>query len=139
MLLIALLILSDGMTNSKLLDTRLYYSGAEAREFLNQLNSSDYLTYQMISALDLIFLGAYTLIICLFLRIWFSEKAMLFGLIPGVFDFLETSGILYALTTTPQQQYFDYLGAVTFLKWSALLIVLFTVAHIFLRQYRKSV
>lgn len=101
------------------LDERLFYSGIEARFYLDTLSDSEMRAYLFNELADLVLIGLYSSLLFLSLRHHFPKRVGLhgFAFIPGFFDLIETCGILYALTFEGSHAYLDNWGAITLMKW----------------------
>ncbi|OFZ30120.1 MAG: hypothetical protein A2622_09730 [Bdellovibrionales bacterium RIFCSPHIGHO2_01_FULL_40_29] len=132
--LITMIVLRAVMILPEILDVQLYYTGAAARNFLKALNENDLRLYKTIATLDLIFLSTYTWGVFFFTKKYFAKIPIILTLLPGIFDLIETTAILYALKTTVQQNYFDWLGLITCGKWVASGVLIATLASIFIKR-----
>lgn len=138
-LLIAMIVIFAAMAFSgpaEVLDIHLYYTGDQARTFFANLSAEQIQSYIITALLDLCFIAFYTAALVRSLRISFDHRFSFLGLAPGIFDLIETIGILRALWTSEFASYFDFLGVITFLKWisgfSLLVILILTP-----RRFRK--
>ncbi|MBY0372044.1 hypothetical protein K2X33_15270 [bacterium] len=91
------------------LDTKLYYTGDEARALLGGFDASQTHAYFLNELFDLLLIASYSAL--------FYRLKVFVPFLPGAFDLVETSYILYALKTPGAHGFLDYLGVVTFLKW----------------------
>ena len=96
-----------------ILDARLYYSANDAAVYLSGLSPEQAATYFRHELLDLLFLSSYSLFFVTLL-----PKRKWVGVIPGIFDLLETGGILVALKVGPRPEIVSWLGWATLLKWT---------------------
>jgi len=101
------------------LDMRLYYTPAEAAQYLSSLSPARASLYFCHELFDLLFLSTYTALLYFALEfVWGSSSPFKFlGLLPGFFDLFETVGILIALQVGPSPFIVSWLGIATFLKW----------------------
>ena len=102
------------------LDAKIYYTGEEAREFLKGLGDGQSDSYFINELLDLLFIFLYSTLAFISARRIFKTLAFApwFALVPGVFDLIETSTILFILKVGDTLLALDNLGLVTFLKWA---------------------
>lgn len=100
------------------LDSRLYYSGAEALQILGSLSFEQRNMYKTFELLDFIFIALYTTLFVRNLSHVYGFKPSLFGLIPGFLDCIENFGVIYWLYRPGFQPYLQVLGVITFLKWA---------------------
>ncbi len=107
------------------LDARLYYTGDQARDWIQSLDSVEKKSYFFKEILDLLF-------ICLYSSLFFQWASRLFksstylswvGFIPGSFDLIETTAIVFILKQGDSFEILDGLGYITFLKWSSGFVV----------------
>jgi hypothetical protein len=108
------------LLNSESLDIRLYYTGEQARQFLTSLSFKENRVYLITELIDFfLFIPAYTLTLFLGIKQLCSSdrKIWLWAFAPAIFDVIETALIIYALASTANHTYFDWLGLVTFFKW----------------------
>ncbi len=140
LLIIAVAVLGLGMTYfgpHRTLDTHLYYSGDQARAFLAEFSPLETRVYIINECFDLVFLSLYTALFYFGFKKAFPKSRYAFiALIPGALDLIETVLILYALNFGAAQTYFDWLGTVTFLKWSLGATLLLILAARLIRQAR---
>ena len=63
---------------------------------------------------------SYSLLFFLGLKKIFPNQkvVVVLALLPGLFDLIETSFIIYSLKTDGTHQFFNWLGVATFLKWA---------------------
>jgi hypothetical protein len=103
----------------KSLDVKLYYSGDQARGLLQSFDGIELQKYFINEIFDLILIFAYSCAFFVGIQRAFPnyKNLALLGLIPGAFDLFETIAIIYALRTSGPNNFFDWLGVVTFLKW----------------------
>ncbi len=114
------------------LDTKFYYSGNEARDLFQRMTVADLHAYRINEYFDILLLTSYTTALFVGLRRVFSSNSRipLFAFLPGFSDLVETSAILYALHTTGDQIFFDWLGFVTLFKWTTgALAILFLICR----------
>ena len=103
----------------QILDTRLFYSSNEAIQYFAQmtmLHSKLYLHHEL---LDLVYLCVYSILFFNLFEILFplNKKLLFLAFLPGVFDLLETSSILYVLRGGSVSRVSAWLGTSTLLKW----------------------
>jgi hypothetical protein len=119
---LVLLVLSYFMSAMDLgdtLDLQIYYSASQASQYILGLSSEKMNIYFRHELLDLLFLSAYTALFYFGIALSFPSKNFLkwSALMPGLFDLLETLGILIALRIGPQYFIVSWLGIATLLKW----------------------
>src|SRR5262249_16598807 len=100
------------------LDARLYYDQMEAWSFFQTLSPEDTTRYFWNELADLVLIGVYSTAFYLALeRLGGWKKPYLkIALIPGIFDFIETTWILMILKTGQIAEPMLWLGWVTCLK-----------------------
>lgn len=117
------------------LDSRLYYTGAEAARFFNTLSNKDVFHYLMTELFDLGFIFIYTAILFLSLKRVFYKvpKLKYFAFIPAAFDLFETKAMIECLMNNAHigKQYY-WLGYATLFKWLTVsfLLLLFLIKFI---------
>jgi len=108
-----------------ILDTTLYYSFEEAQNLISSLTPETKAAYLLTAQIDLGFILIYTALLFSYLKDLSGVRtstALFLSSLPGFFDFIETSGVIYWLQKdTPP---FSFLGLFTFLKWFSVLIPL---------------
>jgi hypothetical protein len=107
------------------LDTKLFYTAGQANSFINGLSSSEHQAYLLNQVLDLFFLTTYSLLFFfLFHRLRYRNAWI--GIVPGIFDLVETTIIIFALRNS---SFYPpvWLGYMTCLKWVVGLIVVFLI------------
>jgi hypothetical protein len=121
------------------LDGRFFYSDLEAQLFLRTLAPEKLNLYRFNELLDLFFIYKYSRALTLALwRLHPGTKIWLVGLVPGLFDLLETGTILAAIHSATRTLAFSGLGYVTAVKWTtALLVVGFTFWSLY-RAFRNQ-
>jgi|GEM_PF-4469795 len=131
--LLGIIILGPQQTT---LDAKLYYTGDEARALLQGMGDATLHRYFIGELIDLCFLSTYTAALIVALHKVLKNKAIatILGAVPGLFDLIETSTILYVLKHPEVQSVFDWLGVVTFLKWTIGMVAL---VILILRGVRK--
>ncbi len=119
-LLVALGLLMMKIGPPSSLDTKLYYSGSEARALLTSFNDAQLSAYLTNEFLDLGFIVTYTCALLIALRRLYPKRrwATVLPMLIGAADLIETSMIIAVLGISFSQSVFDWLGVVTFLKWS---------------------
>jgi hypothetical protein len=110
------------------LDTKLYYSGNEARALLENLGEAGRRSYFLNEWIDLAFIATYTCAFVLGLRrVWPGRRwSTILAIAPGVFDYIETISVLLILRLAIPLSWLDWLGTITLIKW-----LIGTVAVIF--------
>lgn len=104
-------------TNSSL-DAQFYYTGESAKHFLSSLTESQNRTYFRHEILDLGFIFSYTLFYFFLVRRTFtSDHYQWLAFVPGFFDLIETTSILYFLNSKALPGTLEWLGPMTSLKW----------------------
>jgi len=119
-----------------LLDARIAYGPALAERVLGNLAESERAVYRAFNAVDLGFIAIYSTLFVTWLRFFRQRGALppalhpVFGLLPGLFDFLETSAIAVLLRTpTPTGSPYLWVAALaTPLKWLGIVAVLTVIA-----------
>ena len=103
------------------LDARFYYSFDQASQYISSLTPDQVDKYLLNEFIDLGFIFFYSS----FLYVAFSRffhKSFLgikyLGLVPGIFDFIETKSIILVLNKTVDPSLFYWLGSVTAAKWT---------------------
>jgi hypothetical protein len=123
-----------GTTN--ILDAKLYYSHAFANDFFANLTPQERAVYLRHEWFDLGLIVSYTSAFFMWSkRLFVKSKVMgAVALIPGAFDLLETSSIIYILANDVQDVV-AWLGIITLHKWilGAIIFSLF-----FRQQLRTS-
>ncbi len=102
------------------LDTRLFYSASEAKSYLLSLSSVQRSNYFLNELIDLNLILSYTglmIIVGTRLKIWTALFYM-----TGLFDLIETLGIILYLKDLVSIEFIKYFGTVTFLKWLGALV-----------------
>jgi hypothetical protein len=99
---------------------RFFYTGTDAFQYLTNLSSARSTLYFHHELLDLLFLSGYTALFVFGLEAVFPENLRLkwLGLIPGLFDFVETAGILLSIKRELSPGALSYLGYATAIKWT---------------------
>ena len=123
------------------LDTKLYYSAEQAQLILSHFSESDLKAYFLNEILDLGFLTTYTLFFIVVLRRLYVQKTwlVLFPLIAGVSDLIETTGIICVLKFPGSNSLFKILGIFTCTKWVFGFVVLVLILmKCGLESYLKS-
>jgi hypothetical protein len=124
-LLVAMILIGPTET----LDKKFFYTGDEARILFATFDHDVLRSYYANEIIDLAYLASYTMFFVLAFMNLNRRKFLVFALLPGFLDLIETGTILYALANPGPYPYFDWLGIVTALKWSSagVAIVLFLV------------
>lgn len=120
------------------LDTRLYYSGAEARAFLEGLLPLDVFNYFRVEMLDLfLYIPLYTLVLGVSLKRLYPEKKYYWAsLLPAACDVYETVNILLFLSL--EKPVPELLGAFTFVKWTSAFLLTALIFYSLLRRFKKT-
>lgn len=102
------------------LDSRLYYTGEQAHQIFSNFDKTTIKSYVITALIDFLFMGVYSYALIISLKRLFPnyKKIIFLAILPGALDFIETSGILYALLTPPPYSFFHWLGMITFSKWA---------------------
>ncbi len=110
--------LALGASNS--LDVKFYYNGDQARALLNGLNETHRHRYLLTEFVDCVFIVSYSTALFMALTSVFGRGVSIIALslFPGICDAVETLGVIFALMTSADHSYFDWLGVMTCLKWS---------------------
>lgn len=108
------------------LDTRFYYSAAEATRYFSELSPAQHDGYVLHEIYDLVFMIAYSALFFFLLEEAYPKRPSVkwVGLVPYVFDFAETSGILICLKFGVKPFIASALGVMTALKWISVLAIL---------------
>ena len=119
----------------EILDTKLFYTGAQARALLSSFDPMVREQYFRNELLDMLFITSYTgALVLAFYRLFPGKKFVQFlAILPGAFDLIETSAILLALKGGLSWSHFDWLGAVTCMKWVCAGIALAILAAGFIK------
>lgn len=118
------------------LDAKLYYSGAEARALFARQEPAEARRYFGNELGDLVLIAVYTAALVIALRRARGPGAAVLSLAlaPGLFDLVETSLVLRALSQPESDWFLDGLGAVTLLKWICAVFALAALAPSLLRR-----
>lgn len=103
------------------LDVKLYYSGDEARALFAGLDAAESRHYFINELFDLLFIITYTAFLLSSVRHVFARRRIFWSLLaflPGAFDWVETTSVLYILKAGEPFSLLDYLGIATCLKWT---------------------
>lgn len=109
----------------EILDTKLFYTAAQAESFLRSLEPSQWQAYLLNQVLDLGFLSSYSFLFFFLARKYDFKKTWL-AFVPGVFDLIETTTIIFLLLNKSWSPPV-WLGAATCLKWVTGGIVLISI------------
>lgn len=128
--IIATVIIKIGSQDT--LDSRFFYTGAEAANYLKSLSDKELNRYFVTEFFDLGFIITYTAILFISLkRIFYKkEKIKYFALIPAAFDLFETKTIMECISTGADiSREYGWLGYITLFKWImlAFLLLLFLI------------
>lgn len=130
--------LSTGAQNT--LDTKLYYTADFLREFFNTLSEPQRQAYLLNEYFDLGFMVFYTAFFFLSLKRFYKGWSWVPYLSLGalVFDFLETTSIIFCLRGELSPQDVTFLGWITLGKWLGIAVILpfFSVGA--LKRYQAS-
>jgi hypothetical protein len=109
-----------GFGPKETLDMKYFYTGDQARALLRSFSESQSQLYFVNELFDLVFIGTYTTALVIAMKRLFPGHKLTawLSVAPGAFDLVETGTIIYALKTPGSQQYFDWLGFATCLKWT---------------------
>ncbi|MCJ8275863.1 MAG: hypothetical protein HRT44_00780 [Bdellovibrionales bacterium] len=123
------------------LDARFYYSFEEGKDFLAQLNSNQKEAYLLNEFLDLGLIFFYSSFLYVGLSRLFHKSFLgikYLGLLPGVFDFIETKSIILLLNNTIDTSILYWLGSITAAKWifGAINAIAFLLGFYF--RFRRS-
>lgn len=118
--LVALFFAMSSVGVEQSLDIRFYYSPDAANSFFSALSDIQRELYLKHELIDLLFLISYSTLFFFILERMFPKQRRIkfIGLIPGVFDFFETSGIIAVLLGTPVDAITPWLGSATAIKWA---------------------
>ena len=127
-----------------ILDTKFYYTGAEATKFFSTLSNKAAFHYLVNEFFDLGFIVVYTAILFLSLKRVFYKvpNIKFFAILPAGLDFLETKTVIECLMANgPIAKNCVWLGYVTSAKWMAIgfllllfLIKFFKIAYVGLKS-----
>lgn len=114
------------------LDTKFYYTAAEATKFFSSLNDKAAFHYLLVEIFDLGFIVVYITILYLSLKRVFYKvpKLKYFAVLPAAFDFFETKTVIECLMASgPLPKDSLWLGYLTSAKWVTLgfLLLLFLI------------
>lgn len=115
-----------------ILDTKFYYTGAEATKFFSSLSDKAAFHYLVNQFFDLGFIVVYTVLLFLSLkRVFYKVPSIkFFAIVPAGFDLFETKTVIECLMTTgPIAKSCLWLGYVTSAKWitGGFLLLLFVI------------
>jgi hypothetical protein len=132
-------ILMGTLGYSDSLDSRLFYSAAEAKVFFQYLSHEQSRAYLKNEFFDLGFIVSYTLLFYWLYRRMVSHRSWLsaLALIPGAFDLIETSVIIGVLSGGVQSPP-AWLGFATCLKWTTGAIFVLIAAYRWFTVRRSS-
>lgn len=110
----------------QILDVRFYYTEIEFQKFFQTLSSKENFRYKLVAFFDLGFLISYTILFYLSLKRLTYKKPLIkfFAIVPGLFDFIETSSILAVLTEVVSVKNLSWIGYFTLLKWISIVLIL---------------
>lgn len=117
------------------LDTKLYYSAEQAQLLLSNFTESDLRAYFLNEIFDLGFIITYTTFFIVMLRRLYPKKKwlILFPLIAGAADLIETTVIISVVKFSGSNHWFKVLGIFTCAKW----ILGFVTAVFIVAKLRK--
>lgn len=123
---------------SESLDARLYYTFNEGFQFLKSLNSNLSFKYLIIEILDLGLICIYSGLFKRGVRnfIFHQYPKLLIALIPGLFDGIETLSVILLLNGIFSYSVLNWLGIVTFLKWTSGFILFLMITYYWSRSKR---
>lgn len=112
---------------SESLDMKYYYTGDDARALFQSFTAADVRTYFINEIFDLILLASYSFAFFLGLQRLYSPRlwTIALPLVAGVSDLIETLVIMSVLKFSNPVSFFDWLGILTCLKWTLIVIMLF--------------
>ena len=118
--------------SSDILDTKFYYTGAEATKFFSSLSNKAAFHYLVNEFFDLGFIVVYTAILFLSLKRVFYKvpNIKFFAILPAGLDFFETKTVIECLMANgPIAKNCVWLGYVTSAKWitGGFLLLLFVI------------
>lgn len=122
------------------LDGRLFYTGAEANDFLNGLSLVDRGFYLYGELVDLWFLTNYSWLLFLGFRYFLSSGSRLIflALVPGLLDLLETTAILVFLIKGQAKISLAVLSLISLFKWIMALGALSFLGISFINKLRLT-
>jgi hypothetical protein len=111
------------------LDARFFYTNLEANLFLQTRTTDQLQMYRFTALLDLFFIYKYSRALTLALwRLYPRTKIWIVGVVPGIFDLLETGTIIAAIHSPSRVLALPGLGYITAIKWlTAAAVVVFTL------------
>lgn len=128
---LAMIFLGVGET----LDKKIYYSGVEANALLNAFSEERKNKYFYNQILDLLLITTYSAIFYVnFKKVIQSKSIALLSLVPGLFDLIETSAIILILKNPNYVSILEWLGCITFLKWTTGFVVFFALIFLFRKK-----
>jgi hypothetical protein len=135
------LILMKVLGPTESLDARFYYDQMEAWSFFQTLSEEESRRYCINELLDLCFIALYSRIFYLSLeRISGWKKSFLsISLIPGTFDFFETSWILLVLKFGEISGPMLMLGWLTMAKWVSVAMFLVLLSILYFWKHPKKI
>lgn len=115
-----------------ILDSKFYYTGAEAAKFFSSLSDKAEFHYLVNEFVDLGFIVVYTALLFLSLkRVFYKVPIMkFFAIVPAGFDFFETKTVIECLMSNgPLAKNCLWLGYITSAKWvsGGFLLMLFVI------------
>lgn len=118
------------------LDIRFFYTSSQANNYLRGLNDFKARSYLFKETLDLLFFTTYSLLFFLLARRFYFRKAWL-ALLPGLFDLIETTTIIFLLINRTQESPV-WLGYATCLKWTSGFVVGAAIVAGFIKRLKLA-
>ena len=133
------------VANHNILDARLAYGPAQALALIEDLDTSELSAYRLFNLFDFMFIVLYSVLLVTWFRLLEPDvEAKLrgwpwLGLLPGVFDFIETIGVTLLLhSEQPGQSLGLWLAVLgTPLKWLGTFLVLLLLGFAEVRGLRR--
>ncbi len=118
------------------LDIKFFYTSVQANNFLQGLSASQAGAYLLNEIMDLLFLSTYSLLFFFLARRFYFRKTWM-ALVPGFFDLIETTTIIFLLINRSWAPP-HWLGYATSLKWTTGIILAITILVGFARQLKQA-
>ncbi len=124
---------------SQTLDARLFYDQMEAWSFFQTLGTEESARYFVNELLDLCFIAVYSSIFYLSLQRLNGWKKpwLAIALIPGLFDWIETTWILFILKAGQISGPMLWLGWFTLMKWVCVIVMICVLVGLKIRSRKK--
>lgn len=125
----------------QILDVHFYYTEIEFQKFFQTLSAKENFRYVLVAIFDLGFLFSYTVFFYLGLKRLTYKKPIFkyLAILPGFFDFIETTSILGVLAEAISPRSVSWIGVVTSLKWLSIILVLaFIILGIYFRVNKNK-